>query len=436
MPEAETNIPVVEEDLNIETRSVPKARVRIETRTDVVEELVKARLATSSVEVSRVPIDREIDRAPQIRVEDGVTIIPVVEEILVVEKRLILKEELHIKRLTASDSVEVSVPLRKQRAVISRSENEIATNPERNMHMANEYSTTTEHYGNRTLTALFDDRADAEEAVARLRDLGIVETSIRLVGGEEYQGADRNYEKGFWESLSDFFFPEDDRALYAEGLRRGGYMVTVNNVRPDHYDDALEILDDEGSINLDERESAWRSEGWSGNTARADFMPVPGDSGMAPVATESGRATLASDRLSDTAANRTGDSVIPVVEEELRVGKRDVDLGRVRVRSYVVEEPVSKDVNLREDRVSIERRPVDRPLGAGEAAFADKTIEAVEHTEEPIISKNARVKEEIALHRDSRERTETVSDTVRRTEVEVEDERAKRPAAKTTRRKA
>jgi uncharacterized protein (TIGR02271 family) len=117
------------------------------------------------------------------------------------------------------------------------------------------------------------------------------------------------------------------------------------------------------------------------------------------------------------------EDVIPVVEEQLRVCKRDVNLGRVRVRSYVVEEPISEDLHLRKDRVEVERRPVDRALAATDQAFTDRVIEAEEHSEEAVISKDARVTEEISLRSATEERTETVSDTVRHTEVEIEDER-------------
>jgi len=327
----------------------------------------------------------------------------------------------------------------------------------------NQSTISSDTYASRTLTAFFDNQADAEEAIARLKDLGIVDTSIRLVGGDEYRNADRSYDKGFWESISDFFFPEDDRALYAEGLRRGGYLVTVNNLRSDLYDEALDILDDEGSIDMDERQDTWRSEGWSGNSAATDFMPVPGDSDMTSLGSDSSATSRGmpeeSSRMrnndsrmlnddsrmvdddsrvlnDDMSRTATDDEVIPVVEEQLRIGKRDVNLGRVRVRSYVVEEPISEQVNLREDRVTIERRPVDRALTGDEAAFTDKTIEAEEHAEEAVVSKQARVKEEIALRRVSSDRTETVSDTVRRTEVEVEDDRTADARSRTTKRKA
>jgi uncharacterized protein (TIGR02271 family) len=121
-----------------------------------------------------------------------------------------------------------------------------------------------------------------------------------------------------------------------------------------------------------------------------------------------------------------GEEVIPVAEERLRVGKRDVSHGRVRVRSYVVETPVEEQVTLREERVAVERRPADRALGDAERAFQERTIEAEERGEEAVVSKQARVTEEVVVRKEAEQRTETVSDTVRQTEVEVEDERGNR----------
>ena len=95
----------------------------------------------------------------------------------------------------------------------------------------------------------------------------------------------------------------------------------------------------------------------------------------------------------------------------------------MRVRSYVVETPVSEQVNLRQENVHVERRPVDRPVGGADNLFRERTIEAEERAEEAVVSKEARVKEELIVKKDIEQRTETVSDKVRRTEVEVEDER-------------
>jgi uncharacterized protein (TIGR02271 family) len=111
------------------------------------------------------------------------------------------------------------------------------------------------------------------------------------------------------------------------------------------------------------------------------------------------------------------------MEEQLTVGKREMGHGRVRVRSYVVEQPISQQVNLKDEHVHVERHPVDRPLRPGEGSFQQRTIEAEERREEPVVSKQARVKEEVVVKKDAEQRTEKVSDKVRHTEVKVEDER-------------
>jgi uncharacterized protein (TIGR02271 family) len=116
-PEA---IPLVEEELRVDKRNVTTGRVRVRTVVDVVEEIARADLNEERVEVTRVPVGREVDVAPDVRTEGDVTILPVLEEVLIVEKRLVLKEELHIRRHLARDNVEVPVTLRKARAVVER----------------------------------------------------------------------------------------------------------------------------------------------------------------------------------------------------------------------------------------------------------------------------------------------------------------------------
>ena len=101
-----------------------------------------------------------------------------------------------------------------------------------------------------------------------------------------------------------------------------------------------------------------------------------------------------------------------------------VESGRVRVRSYAVEEAVSKNVTLHDETVQVDRRVVDRAVTPGdEALFADKVIEATEMREQAVVSKDARVVGEVGIRKDATQRTETVSDKVRHTEVEVEDGR-------------
>jgi uncharacterized protein (TIGR02271 family) len=116
----EAVLPLAEERAVVGKRAVRTGKVRIATVTDTVEETVRAILEDEAVEVTRVTVGREVERAPEVRSEDGVTIIPVLEEIVVVEKRLLLKEEIHVRRRIGTEAVEVPVTLRKQRAVVER----------------------------------------------------------------------------------------------------------------------------------------------------------------------------------------------------------------------------------------------------------------------------------------------------------------------------
>jgi len=214
--------------------------------------------------------------------------------------------------------------------------------------------------------------------------------------------------------------PDEDRYTYAEGLQRGGFLVTVQTTSAD-YDAIVAILDREGSVDLDERSSGWRSAGWDYQTKsrRSDLPDNVMSRGM-----EEDTAVLGEDR--DLSANETrsatGEQTIPIAQEQLRVGKREVNEGRVRVRSYVVEQPVEEDVELRQERVNVERRPVDRAAG-GADPFQERTIELEERGEEAVVSKEAHIVEEVRLGKEETFRTQKVRDTVRHTEVQVEDER-------------
>jgi uncharacterized protein (TIGR02271 family) len=121
----------------------------------------------------------------------------------------------------------------------------------------------------------------------------------------------------------------------------------------------------------------------------------------------------------DRAANR---EAIPVVREELKIGKRAILRGGVRVYSRVVEQPVEETIGLREERVRVDRNPANRPVtDADMRAGRDQVIEMKEYAEEPVVSKSARVVEEVRVRKDATERQEKIRDTVRNTEVEVED---------------
>jgi uncharacterized protein (TIGR02271 family) len=121
MSNSETRIPITEEHVEIGTRRVTTGQVRIETRTRTVEEIAEAALEATEVEVIRVPIDREVDTVPEVRTDGEVTIIPVVEERVVLTKRLILREEIHVRRHRSVETVQVPVSLRRQEVVVTRS---------------------------------------------------------------------------------------------------------------------------------------------------------------------------------------------------------------------------------------------------------------------------------------------------------------------------
>jgi len=349
------------------------------------------------------------------------------------------------------------------------------------------YDTTST--SRRMITAFFDSSQDANEAIERLVQAGIPRSDVTMVAGGESGGStsgatsgmttgtsgdsyqrsyDRNEGTGFWDALKDLFLPDEDRYTYAEGLRRGGYLVTAR-VSDALYERALDILDDEGTIDIDQRAESWRSEGWSGHTAGATsaqgaassshlgYGASGGSTGLGTAA--SVPATPVSGSTAATGTTATGTSAasvpatpvsgstaatgrsteatgreesIPIVEERLNVGKRETAGGRVRVRSYVVETPVQEQVSLRQEHVEVERRSVDRPVTDADRLFQERTIEATEKREEAVVSKEARVKEELVVNKEVEQRTQTVQDTVRRTEVEVEDERGRTATSTTT----
>ena len=284
----------------------------------------------------------------------------------------------------------------------------------------------------RTLTAMFDNRADAEAAKTRLKDANIDVSNVHIhdqsSAGHSNDQYSTHENRGFWNSVKGAFLPDEDRHTYEEGVRRGGVVLTAQ-VDEHEADKAVRVLEEADTIDIDERSEQWRSSGWDYQSgAAATGMGAGAATGMfgSSGTTGMGSGTTGTSTGSTGYAGTTGTSgteeAIPVVEEELRVGKREVERGGVRVRSYVVETPVHESVRLREEHVEVERRAVDQPISAATAdAFRERTIEMTETAEEAVVAKDARVVEEVVVRKDVGERTENIDDTVRRTEVEVED---------------
>jgi len=132
-------------------------------------------------------------------------------------------------------------------------------------------------------------------------------------------------------------------------------------------------------------------------------------------------SSLSGSSLSGSQQRDTNTAAIPVVQEQLKVGKREVQRGGMRVFSRVVETPVNESIGLREEHVNVQRRPVNEPIsGTDSSAFKEQSIEMRETAEEAVVEKSARVVEEVTINKEVTQRQQQINDTVRHTEVEIE----------------
>lgn len=274
------------------------------------------------------------------------------------------------------------------------------------------------------IVAMFGTFERARAARDRLAEEGIPSSDMDIVNRDAETGySNFDYERndqGFWGAIKRFFVPDEDAYGYAEGLRRGHAMLVV---RPpaERHDRVVAILEEYDPIDFEAQEEEWRKSGWA---AGAPLTTTSAAAAAATTDLNAGARTRAEPVAPPTTGATGREEAIPVVEEDIRVGKRVVDRGGVRVRSYVVERPVEENVTLRDETISVERRPTDRPAGTlPEDAFRERTIEVSATGEAAVVQKDARVTEEVVVRKDEQERTETVRDTARKTEVEVEDTR-------------
>ncbi len=256
-----------------------------------------------------------------------------------------------------------------------------------------------------TITALFDTRADADAAKERLKqssvNAGHISIHDKSSAGYKDTGYSTAKEPGMWGSIKHAFLPDEDRHTYEEGVRRGGFLLTAD-VDDGNVDDAVKVLEQANTVDIDDRASQWRSAGWDYDAAKAGGAGY-GVTGSTPKATDTG-----------------GEQVIPIVEEELVVGKREVSRGGARVRSYVTEVPVHEQVRLRDEKIEVARRAADRPLTDADDAFRERTIDVTATGEEAVVGKTARVVEEVVVSKSVGERVEQIDDSVRRTDVEID----------------
>jgi len=271
-----------------------------------------------------------------------------------------------------------------------------------------------------TVIGIFDNASEAQQAVDQLISSGFSRSNIDLSAGmssnatssdelipdrhvnssgtrtEELVDDTKDVGSGIGSFFSSLFGSDDDEDTkkYSTVGSRGS-IVTVHTDSDEQAEQAADILDEAGAVDVNER------------------------------AAEYGYGSTAPTAMMDTTAPVTGtdsDQTLKVIEENLEVGKRTVETGGVRLRSRIVAKPVEESIRLREERVTVNRTPVNRPATEADLnAFQDGQIELTEHAEVPVVSKTANVVEEISVGKAVTEREEVIRDTVRKTEVDVDN---------------
>lgn len=254
-----------------------------------------------------------------------------------------------------------------------------------------------------TVVGLFDNRSSAGAATQELIRKGFmrenIDVSNRTAGDASPQIAVT--ETGVGESISNFFnslFGSDKTTArnYANVARDADAIISVQVDSPARAMEAAAILDHHGAIDVDARSAQFNQTGGQQNFANT--------STTAP----------------DTAGNQ-GATSIPIIEEQIQIGKQVVEQGGARLRSRIIEKPVEAALRLRREHVVVNRRPVNREVTEADLAnFREGEIVITEHAEVPVIGKQARVVEEVIIGKNVTEHEEVIRDVVRRNEVEVE----------------
>jgi len=272
-----------------------------------------------------------------------------------------------------------------------------------------------------TVIGIFDNEKEARKAIDHLVDRGFTRSNIdisdRSSASSDYNSTSSDYTTtsrdkdddsigGFFRSL---FGSDDDSDKYTRVASRS-CVVTVHAQSSDEAERAADILDEYGAVDVNERAAQF---GNYSNTS-SDFSNTTTGSAF-----ETDRFDADRSRDRDVVDS---DKSLPIIEEQLQVGKRVVETGGVRLRSRIIEKPIEENLRLREEHVRVERHAVNRPASEADiTGFKEGTIEMTEHAEVPVVNKEARVVEEVTLSKEVEEREETIRDTVRRTDVEVEN---------------
>lgn len=286
-----------------------------------------------------------------------------------------------------------------------------------------------------TVIGFFDDAAEAQRAVEQLVSNGFDRARIDISSGNRTGSVStsgdvsdhREHESGITRFFKNLFGDNDDEAeRYSRVGMRSNSIVTVHAQTSDEAERAADLLDDYGAINVNERASEYDTTNTTSDRSTTPDYSRTGDTDYNRTSDRNyGRTGAFGDtenRRSDIGDTKDRDTTINRIEEDVEIGKRTVETGGVRVRSRIVEKPVEESIRLREEHVNVERNPVNREASREELSnFEERDIELTERAEVPVVNKEARVVEEIRVSKDVDEREETVRDTVRKTEVDVEN---------------
>jgi uncharacterized protein (TIGR02271 family) len=296
-----------------------------------------------------------------------------------------------------------------------------------------------EHY-----VAVYPTTLEAREAETELLTAGVPAGAIRRYDTATTVTAHAKPERGFWSWL----LGEDEEPYAADSpydnyLQRGYAVLTVSiaELVPPTSTHVMDILHSHNPVEITPEPEPYATIAPASTPTRLDdpvptspeataletpastasVVPPATASPVEPRATTPGLEPAALDEAAVPAAPPvTEEAVIPLAREELKVGKRPVNLGTHVVHRYVVEKPVTQDVTLQGERVTVERRaPVTGGVAEPGQHFEEKTVEVHETGEEPVAQKSAHVAEEVVISREPVEHTETIRDTVRHEEVEV-----------------
>lgn len=255
----------------------------------------------------------------------------------------------------------------------------------------------------KTIVGLYDHRQTARKVLSDLEEVGFGTDHLRFASHEQGDATDYDIDARTDttpDALSRYGVSDEESRFYSEGVRRGGSII-IARVHDNDVDRAVDIMARHNPVRFEDRKEEYLTDYDAGAEAYT-----------------SDQITENRDRYADQSKQR-----LQEIEEHLKIGKREVVRGGVRVHQYVESDVEEETLRLRDETVSVDRQSVNRTLTADEAdaAFEEKTVELVERDEEAVVEKEAVVTGEVTVGKDVNVREETVGGEVRRTRVEVEN---------------